>query len=125
MEIHAGDQMPPASLALQLKATERLRTLAVSQQFSFQLEASTYNHLRDPRVQVPRLLVVLDMPRNSDKWLAVTADGLLIGGRAYWLNLKGWPEASHTRETVRIPPQQVFDVEAMRQLMDDSRNRRL
>ena len=91
--------------------------------FSFALEADTYNRLRNPKVQVPKLLAVLDMPNDEDEWLTVTVEGLMLRRRMYWVNLYGQPETKQNSKTVRIPVLQHLDVEALRQLMDDSRPR--
>ena len=125
VDVHSEERMQPASLSLQLKATRRLYRLRDGSGFSFELEADTYNRLRHPKVQVPRLLAVLDMPDDEDEWLTVTVEGLMLRRRMYWLNLYGQPETMQSSETVRIPVLQILDVEALRQLMDDSRHGRL
>ena len=72
--------------------------------------------------QTPRLLVVLDLPREEKRWVTITANKLILRRRAYWLSLQG-REATDNRSsvTVHIPRGNVFDVENLRALMDQSR----
>ena len=47
-----------------------------------------YNDLRI-FTQTPRLLVVLELPRDESQWMTVTAEELVPRRRAYWLSLLG------------------------------------
>lgn len=120
--VQGGGRFFP-TLALQLKATVNLRPLRSmnEQEFSFQLEGDTYERLRAPS-QVPRLLVVLDMPQDEGEWITITTEELVLRRCAYWLNLHGFPQAVASRPTVRIPKSQVFDVAGLQGLMEASRN---
>lgn len=123
--IQAGGEFSPM-LALQLKATVNLRPLRTTggEIFSFRLKAANYEWLRNSS-QVPRLLVVLDMPQAEEDWVAITAEQLVMRRCAYWLNLHGSSPSAATMPTVHIPKSQVFDVAAIRMLMEESRNGRL
>ena len=71
---------------------------------------------------IPRLLVVLELPRDEERWITITAEELILRRRAYWLNLRGFEETeSRATVTVRIPMTNVFDVDSLRSLMDQSR----
>lgn len=120
--IQAGGNLSPM-LALQLKATINLRPILSmeGERFSFQLKAENYEWLRRPS-QVPRLLVVLDLPRPEVEWMTITAEELVLRRCAYWLNLHGFGEATAIRPTVHIPKSQVFDVSGLQRLMEQSRN---
>ena len=101
--IQAGGDFSPA-LGLQLKATVNLKSLD-HEWFSFQLEARYYEALRRPS-QTPKLLVVLDMPRVEEAdWISVTVEELIVRRCAYWHSLKGCPERSQSKPTIRIPKQ--------------------
>lgn len=119
LQIRAGGRMRP-SLDLQLKATVNLQLLGDGK-LSFKLPVANYEGLRC-ETQIPRLLVVLDLPRDSSQWVTITANELILRHRAYWMNLRGF-EATHNKSfvTVRIPRQHVFNVESLRALMDQSR----
>lgn len=117
--IQAGGHMLPA-LALQMKATINLRQ-DDAETFLFRLPIRNYNLLRKPS-QTPQLLVVLDLPRDEQQWLAITEDELVIRNRAYWKDLRGYGETSHReRIPVGIPRANLFDVAGLRYLMEQSR----
>ena len=85
------------------------------------LKRRNYDLLRQ-ETQTPRLLVVLELPSDEDRWITITADELILRRRAYWLNLKGFDETENrSTVTVRIPMRNVFDVDSLRSLMEQSR----
>ena len=115
--IHSREGMRP-SLALQLKATINL--ICTEGVYRFPLKISNYNQLREAN-QMPRLLVVLDMPRDETKWLTITNEELILRRLAYWISLKDCEEIDNTTSTtVLIPKDNVFDVDSLRLLMDRS-----
>ena len=119
LRIQAGGAMRPA-LELQLKATVNLAR-SNEGYFRFPLKRRNYDLLRIG-TQTPRLLVVLDLPKDERRWMTITTDELVLRHRAYWLNLKGWDETiNQTSVTVRIPEQNIFNVENLQALMEQSR----
>lgn len=119
LRIQAGGAMRPA-LELQLKATVNLGEPKKGY-FRFPLNQRNYN-LLCMEVQTPRLLVVLDLPKDKDQWMTVTTDELVLRHRAYWLNLRGYEETTNQSSvTVPIPESNLFDVEKLRKLMEQSR----
>ena len=93
--------------------------------FHYRLRAENYNLLCFPS-QTPRLLVVLDLPRDQAKWLTITADELILRRSAYWLNLRGHDETRNKSSiTVLIPEQNLFNVDNLRTLMEQSRKGRI
>lgn len=119
LSIQAGGDMRPG-LDLQLKATVNMGEPRDGH-FRFPLKLRNYDLLRI-ETQTPRLLLVLDLPRDEGQWLTITVDGLMLRRRAYWANLKGCGETDNqTSVTVSIPEANVFDVESLRVLMDQSR----
>lgn len=118
LRIQAGGEMRPA-IELQLKATVSLAATDDGY-FRFPLKRRNYDLLRI-KTQTPRLLVVLDLPRDESRWMTITADELVLRRRAYWLNLKGMDETTNpTSVTVRIPKQNLFNSESLRALMAQS-----
>ncbi len=120
LRIHAGGAYRPA-LELQLKATAsfgqpRNGTLP------FRLSMKNYNDLR-VETQTPRLLVVLELPKEEARWLTVTKEKLVLRRRAYWLSLQQDHEeiTGQRTVTVHIPEQNLLDVEALQKLMEQSR----
>ena len=119
LQIRAGGAMRP-TVDLQLKATVNLSDSADGH-YRFALKRRNYDLLRE-ETQTPRLLVVLELPSDEDRWITITADELILRRRAYWLNLKGFDETENrSTVTVRIPMRNVFDVDSLRSLMEQSR----
>lgn len=119
LRVQAGGSMRPA-LDLQLKATVNLSG-PHDGHFRFRLKLKNYEDLRTP-TQTPRLLVVLDLPESRRQWVTITADELILRRRAYWLNL-GESKATTNQSSVivRIPATNLFHVESLRALMEQSR----
>ena len=119
LRIQAGGEMRPA-LELQLKATINLGESS-ERYFRFPLKHRNYEFLRI-ETQTPRLLVVLDLPRDKHEWMTITENDLVLRRRAYWLSLKGYEETGNRSSvTVRIPSDNLFDVDGLRGLMEQSR----
>lgn len=120
LRIQAGGPRRPA-LDLQLKATANLARLQAGI-LSFRLALKNYEDLRVP-IQTPRLLVVLELPKDESRWMTVTAEELVLRRLAYWLNLQQGHDEVIGRKTVtvRLPEQNIFDIEALRKLMQKSR----
>ena len=110
------------ALDLQLKATVALQRSQAGF-VSFQLQIKNYDDLRI-ETQTPRLLVVLELPSDDALWMTVTAEELVLRRRAYWLSLQqGFPDrAGQQTVTVRIPEGNLLDVDALRDLMEQSRS---
>ena len=124
LRIHAGGAMRPA-LDLQLKATVNMMGNPADGYVRFPLKRRNYDLLR-METQTPRLLMVLDLPKDEDLWLTITEDALVLRHRAYWLNLRGFEETTNKYSvTVRIPQQNLFTVESLCALMDQSRGGRI
>ncbi len=111
--------MRPA-LDIQLKATINLGE-AQSGAFSYDLKRRNYDLLRIS-TQVPRLLVLLALPKNEGDWLNVSPDALILKRCAYWISLSGQPETDK-KSTIRVkvPESQRFDPDALKLLMEKSR----
>jgi hypothetical protein len=119
VEIKAGGAMRP-SLGLQLKATINLGS-ATDGVFRFPLKRRNYDLLRIP-TQVPRLLIVLDLPKDEKEWLHVTAEELTLKRCAFWTSLADFPDTENTDSlTISIRNDHRFDVQSLRSLMDQSR----
>lgn len=120
LRIQAGGPRRPA-LDLQLKATVDLGE-PQNGLLPYRLSIKNYNDLRI-LTQTPRLLVVLELPKDEARWMTVTTEELVLRRRAYWLSLQqGHAEiVGQQTVTVRIPEQNVFDVVTLRTLMERSR----
>lgn len=120
LEILAGGGMRPR-LEIQLKATINLR-LDDDGVCRFPLKVRNYNLLRENTL-VPRILVVYSMPRQTEQWATINADGLILRKCAYWVNLLGCPETANTDSvTVDVPECNVFDVACLKAMMQRARD---
>lgn len=116
--IGAGGRMRPR-LDLQLKATINLTLKDGS--YSFPLSKKNYDDLR-AQIRTPRILVVLDMPRNEREWIEISPQQLILRRAAYWKSLHGLPDSENTSTvTVKIPASSKFDVDGLKALMEQSR----
>jgi hypothetical protein len=122
IQIGAGGSMRP-KLDLQLKASVRLQRNG--DDLSYPVKLKNYNDLRI-ETQTPRLLVILDLPPDRDRWLSVTVEELVIRRAAYWTSLRGMPETTN-RNSVTIPilARNIFDIGALKGLMEQSRQGRI
>ena len=123
LRIEAGGAMRPA-LDLQLKATARPGVPA-SGSLTFDLKRRNYDLLRVD-TQTPRILVVFVLPGNRNHWMTITREELVLRRSAYWLSLRGADETMNRSSlTVRLPVANLFDVDGLRRLMEQSRNGRI
>ncbi len=120
LHIQAGGAYRPA-LDLKLKATARIGE-ARDGFMPFRLSIKNYDDLR-VETQTPRLLVVLELPRDEARWMIVTAEELALRRRACWLSLQRNHDEVTDQETVtvRVPERNLFDVETLHELMERSR----
>jgi hypothetical protein len=119
MQIRAGGTMRP-SLDIQLKATINLGK-PKGGAFRFPLKRRNYDLLL-AETMIPRILVVMDLPRSEADWLQVTPDHLLMRRCAYWTSLGGLSETANKESvTILIQCSNRFDVESLRSLMEQAR----
>ena len=119
--VKAGGSMRP-QLDVQLKATSVPRLY--DDGLHFRLCLKNYNDLVTPRM-CPIILVVLELPEDSDDWLLCGAGGLTIRRRAWWLSISGWPDIDTSTKTVVLPRSQLLTPDSLRMLMDQARTGKL
>jgi hypothetical protein len=119
IQIRAGGTMRP-SLDIQLKATINLGE-AKGGAFRFPLKRRNYDLLL-AETMIPRILVVLSLPRNQTDWLQVTSDHLILRRCAYWASLGGLSETGNKESvTILIRSSNRFDVDSLKALMQQAR----
>lgn len=119
VQVRAGGTMRP-SLDVQLKSTTRLDQ-GRDDQFRYPLRLRNYDLLRQPAL-VPRILVVLDLPRDEERWISISARKLVMRRCAYWADIAGFPETTNTETvTLAIRKQNRFDIENLKKLMERAR----
>ena len=107
---------------IQLKATS-VPTL-YDDGLHFRLDSKNYNDLVTPRM-CPIILVVLELPENSDDWLHCDDEGLTMRRRAWWLSISGCPEIESGTKTVTLPRSQLLTPDSLRMRMYEARTGKL
>ena len=119
LQIRAGGDMRPA-IDLQLKATINLEDKG-EENLRYPLPVRNFDLLRED-TQTPRLLVVLALPRQEDRWLKLTARKMVLRRCAYWATLREYPKTPNRRTiTVSLSKRNLFDVTGLRGLMEQAR----
>jgi hypothetical protein len=102
---------------LQLKSSSR--NIIKKDRIVYPLGLKNYNDLRVENVLVPRILVVVVVPKDIDYWLAQTEEEMCFKHCGYWHSLNGMGETkSTTTVNVSLPREQQFTVEALRSIME-------
>ena len=69
---------------------------------------------------------LLELPTSSHEWITITDNELILRRRALWLSLTDLEESNNLSSvTVHIPKANVFHIENLRVLMDQSREGRI
>lgn len=104
-------------LHVQLKAT--FQSLHESEgRFSYSLTVPRYDKLRNPRVNSPRILVLLILPAEASNWLEHSEEGLVAKRCAYWVSLRNAAESQNPKhQTVYVPKSQILSPESLTELM--------
>ena len=112
-----ADTFHRAAIEFQAKSTSR--DIRAGERLRFPLPIGNYETLRVARPTIPRILIVVLMPREPAEWLHQSEDELCLRHCAYWLSLAGEPAvANATSVTVHIPTANVFSGEQLRLLME-------
>jgi hypothetical protein len=102
----------PIGMDVQMKSVTTNIRIDGGKALSFQLDTQTYDKLRRTDAQAPQLLVVLEMPKDRQKWLEVTPP-LVLRNAAYWRSLRGLPAVDTASTAVHIPSTNLFDHKAI------------
>lgn len=115
----SGGYLNEVDLKIQLKATIKepvVQKDCLSYSFA---GINQYNDLRCDTVAIPRILVVLFLPRDKRTWLTHTEDALSLCKCAYWVSLRDAPPSFNGKtQTVYLPKVQKFDVPNLEGLFD-------
>lgn len=99
-------------LKIQLKATIQEPAQSDTHFSYFFKGAKQYDILREETQNQHRFLVVLFLPVNSEEWLNVNSEQLILKNCAYWVSLRGAEMSSNvTGQTVYLPKNQLFTPE--------------
>ena len=104
-------------LELQLKSTSR--DIQDDTSIDYSLKLKNYNDLRMDNFAIPRILVVVLIPKTPADWLTQSETELCIRGCGYWISLRGMPETPNTNSVnVTIPNTNQFTVAALQSIME-------
>jgi len=111
------------TVCLQVKATQ---TNPQKDPIPFDLDVKNYDELRATSWQVPRILVVVFVPKDPDQWAQCSRSQLVLRRCGYWQSLRGEPRTSNS-STIRvtIPRTNLLDVAAVQAIMDRVRQGKL
>ncbi|MCB5182612.1 DUF4365 domain-containing protein [Streptomyces antimicrobicus] len=112
---HAVDD--EVTLKVQLKATYQVPARPAGPSFAFTLDNEHLVKLARTPVLVPKILVVMLVPRDRAAWISAGHDQLDLRHCCYWTNLAGHPVTGRRRTTVRIPTSRIFDDRALCEIM--------
>ena len=117
--LNTGTYKTTATIHIQLKATIDEPAKDKDGRLSyFMKDIHRYDDLRSDRYQVPRILVVLFLPRERDSWLKITKDQLILKRCAYWVSLLGAPDSTNkSGQTVYLKRTQLFDPSGLEALL--------
>lgn len=112
----AGGTIASPKVDIQLKC--QLGPPAVGNTFTYDLNVKNHEDLRHEHLQVPRILVVVVVPRQVANWLDQDDERLLMRHCGWWVSLRG-EQPSENRSSVRvtIPRSQRFDVTGLDDMM--------
>lgn len=89
-------------IEIQMKCTT-LNTARITTDFvTYPLEAKTYNDLIPHDDTVPRILVLVVLPAEIDKWVEVDSEGLILRHSAYWYKLENGVTETLNSFSIRI-----------------------
>lgn len=103
-------------LELQLKCTST--DILDGRRARFPLPIKNYNDLRISSL-VPRILVVVLVPKSLDDWLRHSETEMCLRRCGYWVSLREQPETQNlTAVTVELPRSNQFTVESITSVMN-------
>ena len=103
-------------IELQLKATSSAGIEDDSVKYA--LKVKNYEDLRHEDFLVPRILVIVVVPKAIDDWLSQSQTELVMRRCGYWASLRGMPPTDNTDiVTIPIPLSQMLDVSQLQAVM--------
>jgi uncharacterized protein DUF4365 len=107
---------------IQLKSTQRPRT--VQGGYAFDLDAKTYDKLKDPERSAPAYLVLVVVPTKIDAWILHQPENILMSCHGYWASFDNRTvRPSQKSVAIRLPQDQRVDVAALQAMFKVARHR--
>ncbi|MBL8912027.1 MAG: DUF4365 domain-containing protein [Archangium sp.] len=114
--LNATKRRQAPRLDVQVKTTvEEL----VGDPFPYDVTAKNYDELRDDGPNnLPRILVVVSVPRDQREWLSASESQLVLRKCGYWVSLRGQPPKTNTSEVrIRIRRSDCFHPDNLKAIM--------
>lgn len=106
-----------ARLEVQLKATAH-NLSADGSTISVSMKKNRYNYFCTPNPIIPKIVVIMHLPREQEDWLKVGGDHTQVHYGAYWVNLDGQPTTDAITITVSAPTANRFtDIELCKMMV--------
>lgn len=97
-----GKAFKSPRIEIQLKC-QKTDFSELGEHISYELGIKNYNDLR-AQTALPRLLVLVQIPKERNDWISCNATELILNHYAHWTSLAGSPETPNTRSvTIKIP----------------------
>lgn len=109
---------------VQLKSTCQSNVTVTSDSIKYDLEAKTFNDLVD-RVEsgflTPLYLILFVLPDNSDDWVKIDTESLILQGKAFWYFPEALtpPTTNTATKRVEIPTSNFVDLTFMSQRFEE------
>jgi hypothetical protein len=88
----------------------------------YDLKVENYNKLIK-KCHIPRILIVVVVPKNLEISLTQKEDELILRHCAYWISLKNNPPTSNSSKIrLRIPKNNTFNAESLHKIMENIGN---
>jgi Domain of unknown function (DUF4365) len=95
---------------------------SLDRDISYDLDVRTYDLLTDPDRNVPAFLFVVEVPRNIDRWVKCTPEGIKLFKCGYYADMSVLGETDNTStRRVRISRDNRLTVESLDKLMREAR----
>lgn len=93
--------------------------LPTDDSFSLSIKMKNYDDLRVSNLLVPRILVVVLVPKSEAKqWLRHSEEELALRHCGYWMSLRNaLPSENKASQTISVPRAQTFTVESLQAIM--------
>jgi hypothetical protein len=84
----------------------------------YPLKRKNYDDLILTDVLMPRILVLVTIPKEVGEWMAWSVEQLILRRCGYWVSLAGLPQSDNeTAVTVSVPRADVLTVQALEDMM--------
>jgi hypothetical protein len=89
-----------------------------SKGFSYALKIKNYNDLRITDILVPRILVVVVVPKDITGWIGQSDNETLLKYCSYWVSIRGQLDVTNKKTvSVHLPQANRLTVSGLRNLL--------